>query len=108
MLHNGIHVVVNFYIALKIICMGCIWALTQENLYLGFANNKGADQPGHMCCLISAFVIYLLESIISSLSTSEISNFKLVSVAGQSGFNLTLSETPKTGLSRQGLFIYSP
>ena len=39
----------------------------------GFANNKGADQPAHPCSLISAFVIYLLESIISRLATSEIS-----------------------------------
>ena len=31
----------------------------------GFANNKGADQPAHPHRLISAFVIRLLESIIS-------------------------------------------
>ena len=31
----------------------------------GFANNKGADQPAHMHRLISAFVIRLVESIIS-------------------------------------------
>ena len=47
--------------------------------------------------LISAFVIRLLEIIISKLDTSEISIFLLVSVAEQAGLNLTLSETPKTG-----------
>ena len=62
-----------------------------------FANNKGADQPAHLRSLISAFVIRLLESIIYSLATSEISIFKLVSVDGQAGLNFTLSETPKTG-----------
>ena len=44
-----------------------IWALTRENLSSVFANNKGTD---HSACiprsLISAFVIHLLESIIST------------------------------------------
>ena len=33
---------------------------------------EGADQPVHPRCLINAFVIRLLESIISRLATSEI------------------------------------
>ena len=41
----------------------------------GFANNKGADQSAHPCSLISAFVICLLESIISRLATGEVSIF---------------------------------
>ena len=41
----------------------------------GVANNKGPDQPAHPRSLISTFVIRLLENIISSLDTSEISNF---------------------------------
>ena len=41
----------------------------------GFATNTGADQPAHPRSLISAFVIRLLESIISRLATSEISLF---------------------------------
>ena len=41
----------------------------------GNANNKGAYQPVHPHSLISAFDIYLLESIISRLATSEISIF---------------------------------
>ena len=37
--------------------------------------NKGADQPAHPHSLISAFIIRLLESIISMFATSEISIF---------------------------------
>ena len=37
-----------------------------------FANNKDADQPAHPRRLISAFVIRVLERIISKLATSEI------------------------------------
>ena len=69
----------------------------RENQYLELANNKGADQPAHPCRLISAFVICFLESIISKLTTSEISIFQLVSVAEDAALNLALSETPKTG-----------
>ena len=51
------------------------WALTLENLSSGFASNKSADQPAHLCRLISAFVIPFLESIMSKLASSEISIF---------------------------------
>ena len=63
----------------------------------GVANNTGADQPAHPRCLISAFVIRVLESNISKLATIEISVFWLVSVAEETGFSLALSETRKTG-----------
>ena len=63
----------------------------------GFANNKGADRPGHQGRMISAFVIRLLESIISKLATGKISIFLLVSVATETNLRITLSETPKTG-----------
>ena len=66
----------------------CLW---------GFTNNTGADQPAHPHSLISAFVIRLLESIISRLATGEISTFKLVSVAEETDLKLALLETPKTG-----------
>ena len=66
----------------------CLW---------GFASNKGADQPAHARRLISAFVIRLLESMISLFASSEISIFYLVSVAKETGLSLALSETPKTG-----------
>ena len=49
------------------------------------------------CRLISAFVIRLLESIISKLASSDISIFQLVSVAEETGLSLALSETSKTG-----------
>ena len=49
----------------------------------GFANIKGSGQPAHPRSLISAFVIRLLESIISRLATFEISIFKLASVTEQ-------------------------
>ena len=32
-----------------------MWASTRENMSWGFANNTGADQPVHLCRLISAF-----------------------------------------------------
>ena len=63
----------------------------------GFGNDKDTDQPAHQRSLISAFGIRLLENIITRLATSEISIFELVSVAEQSGLNLTSSKTLKTG-----------
>ena len=57
------------------IAVDFIWASTWENLSSGVCKNKGADQPAHMCSLISAFVIRLLESSISKLATGEISYF---------------------------------
>ena len=66
----------------------------RENLSSGCANNKGADQPALLRSLISAFVIYLLECIISKLATSEISIFQAVAVAEQGGLDMTFSETP--------------
>ena len=52
-----------------------------------------ADQPAHPRRLISAFVIRFLESIISKLGTSEMSIIYLDSVAEETGFSLSLSET---------------
>ena len=65
-----------------------------------FGKNKGIDQPAHTHSLIKAFVIHLLESIISWCARSEISIFSL---AEQAGLNLTLLETTKTGF-----LAYSP
>ena len=42
----------------------------RKNLSLGFANNKGAGQPAPPRSLINAFVIPLLESIMSKLAMS--------------------------------------
>ena len=46
----------------------------------------------------------LFESIVSKLATSESSFFWIVSVAEETGFSLTLSETPKTGFVAQRPF----
>ena len=78
----------------------------RKPVFRGFANNKGADQPVHPCSLISAFVICLLESIISRLATSKLSIFYLVSVAEESGLSLILSETGRQVLSRPGPYVY--
>ena len=40
-----------------------------------FENNKGADQPAHLCSLISTFVIRLWESVISKPAIGKISLF---------------------------------
>ena len=67
----------------------------EKTCLLGFANNKGADQPALLCSLISAFVIRLLESVYidNRLAMGEISIVLLASVAEQTALNLTLSET---------------
>ena len=69
----------------------------QENLTLLQANNKGADQPVGPCSLISAFVFRFRESMMAALATHKISIFWLVSVAEQTGLNLTWADTMKTG-----------
>ena len=40
-----------------------VWASSWENLFLPYANNKGADQHAHPCNLISAFLVHCLDSI---------------------------------------------
>ena len=46
-----------------------------KTCFLGFANNKGADQPAHPQSLIKAYVVGLLESTIYRPATSKISIF---------------------------------
>ena len=70
-----------------------ILALTRENLSSGVCEQQ-RRRPDH---LISAFVIRLLESVISKLATSKFLSFQLVFVAEEIGLSLTFSETPKTG-----------
>ena len=67
------------------------------NLFLPYANNKGADQPAHPRSLNSAFVVRCLDSIISLVSISEISSLYLASMAEQADLSLTWSQIPKTG-----------
>ena len=66
-----------------------IWALSREKLFMSYANNKSADQPVHLCSLISTFVVRCLDSIMSLVSTSEILSLYLASVAAQAGLSLT-------------------
>ena len=61
----------NFSYFIKNIWM--IWATSWENLFMPYANNKGADQPAHPRSLISAFVVRCLDSIIPLLVKAEIS-----------------------------------
>ena len=50
------------------------WAMSWEDLFLPYANNKGADQPAHLRSLISTFVVRCPDSILSLVSVSEISS----------------------------------
>ena len=71
--------------------------MSWENLFMPYANNKGADQPVHPCKLISAFVVCCLDSILPLVSIPEISSLYFASVDEQAGLCLTWSQTPKTG-----------
>ena len=48
-----------------------IRATSLENLFMPYANNKGADQPEHPHSLISTFVVHCLDSIIPLLTISD-------------------------------------
>ena len=48
-----------------------IWVTSWENLFMPYANNKGADQPAHPHSLISAFVVRWIDSIIPLVSISK-------------------------------------
>ena len=84
-------------------------ATSRENLFLPYANNKGADQPAHPRSVISAFVVRCLDSIIPLLAIAAISRPQLVSEAEQAGLSLTWSKTPKTGflVMRLKSYVYS-
>ena len=51
------------------------WPRREKTCLRRFANNTGADQSAHPRCLISAFVIQFLESVICNFATGEISIF---------------------------------
>ena len=68
-------------------------SLVMRKPALPYANSKGADQPVHLCSLISAFVVHSLDSKIPLVSISEIST----SVAAQASLSLPWSQTRKTG-----------
>ena len=73
-----------------------------------YANNKGANQPAHPRSLISAFVVRLIDSIISLVSISESASLYPASVAAQAGLSLTWSKTPKTGFLMKWLICFGP
>ena len=56
-----------------------------------YANNKDADQPVHLCSLISVFAVLSVDSISIDV-ISKISRLLLVSVAEQAGLNLFWSQ----------------
>ena len=43
--------------------------------HMPYANNKGADQPEHLCSLISTFVVPCLDRMICILAISKVSRF---------------------------------
>ena len=47
--------------------------LNFENMFMSYANNKGADQPAHPRSLISSFVVRCLDSMTSLVSILSIS-----------------------------------
>ena len=73
-----------------------MWAMSWENLFMPYENNKDAGQPAHSRSLISAFVIRCIDSIKPLVSTPKISSTLLV-VAEQAGLSLIWSQTSKTG-----------
>ena len=62
-------------VAWQIIMFMCYGPRRKKTSLLGFANNKGANQPAHPRRLISAFVIRFLQSIIARFATSGMSIF---------------------------------
>ena len=82
-----------------------IWATSWENLFMQYANNKGADQPAHPRSLISTFVVHWLDSIIPL--SFYIQNFKLLpSFCGCAGqFESTLVTNTEDRFSRDKAHI---
>ena len=71
----------------------------EKTCLMSYANNKGADQPAHPRCLINAFVVRCLDSVMSLVSVTKISSLMLASVAEQASLSLTWSETPEDTFS---------
>ena len=84
-----------------------IWAVSWENLYTPYMNNKDADQPGHVRSLISTYNVRCPNSIIPVGAVSVIPRLYLASVDGQAGLILTWSQTSKDRFSHINI-IFSP
>ena len=52
-------------------------SLLMKNMFLPYANNKGADQPANPRSLISTFVVHYVDSIIPLVSIPQISSLYL-------------------------------
>ena len=71
----------------------------RKNLFMPYANNKGADQPVHLRSQISAFVVCCLDSIIPLVSKSIISSLYLAFLDAQASLSLTWSKNPEDRFS---------
>ena len=62
----------------------------------------------HLRSLISAFIVHCLDSVMSLVSATKISNLMLASIAEQAGLSLTWSETPEDTFShdRTRMFLW--
>ena len=83
--------------------MSPTWAPSWENLIMAYVNNKGTDQPGHPCSLISTFVVHFLDSIITS--TCYIQTFKTRFCSWAGGFESYQVENPEDRFSRDKAHI---
>ena len=82
-----------------------IRAMSCENLFMLYANNKGADQPEHPHSLISASVVRCLDSIIPLVSISEISSLYLASVVAHASLCFTWSQTQRQVFFWRGSYL---
>ena len=73
-----------------------------ENLFMLYANNKGADQPGVRICAVWSAPLLFTAWIVS---ISEISIIYTASVAGQARLCRTWSQTTKTGFLVRRLIL---
>ena len=81
-------------ISLYLYYLYIIWVMSWENLFMPYANNKGADQLAHPHSLISTFVVHCLYSLIPILAISKVLRLQVASEAEQAGLSLTWLETP--------------
>ena len=74
----------------------------RENVFMSYANNKGADQPAHPRSLISAFVVRCLDSVMSLVSVTKMSSRVLASFCSWAG----QFESDLVGNSRRQVFSW--
>ena len=70
-----------------------------------YVRNKGSNHTVHPHSLISNFVVRCFDSIIPIVAKPKVSSLLLVSVAKQTGFSLTLSNTTEDRFSRDNALI---